>query len=204
MTTAPYNFFKQQPLRRKRWTREEYERAADLGLFRPDERLELLEGEIVEKMPQITPHTTAICRCERLLNNIFLMAHVVRTQMPLALGLRSEPEPDVAVVVGSIDDYEVYHPITAVLVIEVSDSTLAVDRGLKASLYARAGIRDYWILNLGLRVLEVYRQPAPQHGKRLGFGYELIQTIAETESISPLAAQLAPILVAEILPRRRE
>lgn len=204
MTTASFNSFKQRPLRRKRWTREEYERAAELGLFRPEERLELLEGEIVEKMPQNTPHATAICRCERLLNRIFTTANVVRTQLPLALGLRSEPEPDVALVSGSIDDYEDSYPSTAVLIIEISDSTLRVDRGLKASLSARAGIPDYWILNLGQRVLEVHRQPTTLRGRRLGYGYENIQTIPETERVSPLAAPDTSILVADLLPRRHD
>ena len=165
--------------------------------------MELLEGEIVEKMPQDSPHATAIRRCERLLNHSFTTDHIVQVQLPLALGLRSEPEPDVAVVAGSIADYEDSHPTTAILVIEISDSTLRVDRGLKASLYARTGIPDYWILNLGQRVLEVHRRPEPQRGKRLGYGYETIQTVPETESIAPLAAPDASILVADLLPRRR-
>src|SRR5215831_19338892 len=111
---------------RRGFTRAEYMLAAEVGILKPDERLELIEGEIYLKMsPQKAPHATTIRLVENALNRIFSEGHDVRVQLPLALGERSEPEPDVAVVAGSLWDYQIEHPTTAELVIEVSDTTLA-------------------------------------------------------------------------------
>jgi Uma2 family endonuclease len=92
-------------------------------------------------------------------------------QTPLAFDPDSEPEPDLAVVVGTPRDYRAHHPTTAVLIMEVSDTTLAFDRRQKGSLYARAGILDYWILNLNRRMLEVYRSPIADPVAPYGFSY---------------------------------
>ncbi|HLK56186.1 MAG TPA: Uma2 family endonuclease [Chthonomonadaceae bacterium] len=187
---------------RKLWSRKEYEHLIDLGVFTPDDRLELLEGEIVYKMPQNTPHSTGIRLSEKLLNRIFAEGYDVRAQLPLAVSDDSEPEPDIAVVLGDVRDYEVEHPTTAVLVIEVADSTLMTDRKIKARLYARAGVLEYWIVNLNDRVLEVHRNPTVNVENSGEPGYVVIQTYAETESLAPLAMTNAVILVSDLLPRR--
>jgi Uma2 family endonuclease len=189
--------------RRRRWTRVEFDRAEAMGLFNPEERLELIEGEIYEKDAIVnTPHAVAQRRCEKVLNTIFAQGCDVRGQLPLALGRRSKPLPDIAVVVGSMDDYEDEHPTTALLILEISDTTLRLDRGRKAHLYARFGIQDYWILNLNNRTLEVCRQPLSPPGRPADSIYEIITILTETDTIAPLAAQETPISIADLLPRR--
>jgi Uma2 family endonuclease len=185
----------------RRWTRAEYERAGQLGLFRPDERLELIDGEIVEKMtPQNTPHSVGIRLCELALREPFRVGHDVRCQLPLGLGDDSEPEPDIAVVVGAPRDYLDAHPATAVLVIEVADTSLSIDRSVKSHLYARAGIPEYWILNLTDRTLEVHRQPGPMAEQPLGHSYQFLQCLDVSQSVCPLAAAGCSISVADLLP----
>ena len=142
-----------QTVQTRRWTRDEYDRMIATGIFHPEERLELLEGEIVHMTPQGSGHATAVRLVEDALRNLFNVGFDVRVQMPLALGTDSEPEPDVAVVVGPPRDYRDEHPRVAILVVEVADSTLSLDRERKAALYARAGIQEYWLLNLTDRCL---------------------------------------------------
>jgi Uma2 family endonuclease len=185
---------------RRLWTREEYNHAYDAGIFRPEERLELIGGEIFIKMTQNGPHATAILLLQRILFTFFVTGFQVRIQLPLALGDSNQPEPDFAIVAGSDRDYVQHHPSTAALIVEISDSTLASDRKTKASLYAQAGIVDYWVLNLTDRVLEVYRDPAPLSGYPFGHYYRSITTYPDTASIAPLAAPEHAIAVADMLP----
>jgi Uma2 family endonuclease len=179
----------------RRWTVAEYYQAAEAGVFHPEERLELIEGEIFRMSPQDSPHATACDLTEDALRGVFGRGYRVRTQKPLSLGADSVPEPDLAVVRGGVRDYAKAHPTTAELVVEVADSSLGYDRNRKAPLYARAGVPDYWILNLSERVLEIYRDPDPANGQ-----YRQITRLGEDESISPLAAPTASILVRELLP----
>ena len=124
---------------RRLWTRAEFERIADAGVFGPEERLELIEGEIIVKVTQNSPHTTSMNLTAEALRPI-LTGLYIRIQLPLNMGASSQPEPDFAFVEGSIRDYAQAHPTTAVLVVEISDSTLVYDRRTKAGLYARAGV----------------------------------------------------------------
>lgn len=184
----------------RHWTREEYHRMAELGLIGPEERLELIEGEIVQKMtPQKSPHATAIRLVEEALRRAFGAGFDVRVQLPLALSPLSEPEPDVAVVRGGPRDYRDAHPTTALLVVEVADTTLAFDRRTKGSLYARAQIADYWILNLSAQEVEVYRRPAPDPGAPFGFRYVRVMRHGPDDAITPLASPHA-VPVADLLP----
>jgi Uma2 family endonuclease len=182
------------------WTVDEFQRAYDLGAFGVGVRVELLEGIIVEKQGQSVPHAWAICAMYETLRGVFTEGSDVRNQLPLILGPRSKPEPDLAVVVGSFNDYKRDHPTTAALVVEVSDTTLAMDRTTKASLYARGGIEDYWIVNLPDGVLEVHRQPAPMTGQPLGYHYRSIIRLTAADTLSPLARPDAVIAVANLLP----
>ena len=181
------------------WTVKEFQRAYDLGVFGFDTRLELIEGEIIRKMPQNEPHSWAIRAMENALNRAFASGHDVRSQLPLVFGARNKPEPDVAVVAGSFDDYKRKHPTTAVLVVENSDSTLVQDRTAKASVYARAGIEEYWIVNLPDTVLEVHRQPAPMADQPLGHHYRSIVRLTAADTIAPLGAPDSAIAVASLL-----
>lgn len=187
-------------VRTKHWTRVEYERLIDLGAFRPGERLELVGGALLVCEPQGGPHFTAIGLVEDALRQVFGSGWTVRAQGPIALDEDSEPEPDLAVVPGSRRDHRRFHPSHPVLIVEVAESSLAFDRGEKGSLYARAGIADYWILNLPDQVLEVYRAPAAAPHLPYGHRYGATTVLGVRDMVSPLAAPTASILVADLLP----
>jgi Uma2 family endonuclease len=179
------------------WTREEYERRILEGFFHPEERLELVDGVLYEMTPQSSFHTGGIRLAERFLKSFFAHGFDVRTQSPLALGLDSEPEPDVAVVPGNLEDYFSAHPTTAVLIVEVADSSLLHDRKRKKRLYARAGIPEYWLVNLVDGCLEIYRDPKD--------GIYTQSTVLRGEDlVSPLARPEASIKVADLLPFPRK
>jgi Uma2 family endonuclease len=185
----------------RRWTRAEYDRLIELGIFRPGEHLELLGGHLIVSEPQGSLHATAVGLVEDSLRVCFGSGWVVRGQMPIALDDESEPEPDVAVVPGTRRDYEAAHPARPVLLVEVAESSLAADRGPKAELYARAGIADYWILNLVDRVLEVCRNPVTAAVQASGWHYREITVLQPDASIAPLARPGATVKVAALLPR---
>lgn len=182
--------------RTRRWTREEYYRAYDIGLFGPTEKLELIRGEIKEKMPQGSRHASAVTLCfDALYSPAKQHAAFVRCQLPLTFLNDSEPEPDLAVVAGSARDYNANHPLpeNVLLVVEVSDTTLLYDRTEKAKLYAEAGIPEYWIINVASGYLEVRRDP--DDGE-----YRSLQTIRSHGTIAPLFSSDTPLSAAELLP----
>ncbi|HVC35615.1 MAG TPA: Uma2 family endonuclease [Chloroflexota bacterium] len=178
----------------KRWTRQEYDRMIEAGVFSPGDRIQLIEGEIIEMTPQNVLHAAGVRAAEEAMRRAFGDGFDIRVQFPLALGRDSEPEPDVAVVPGHWRDYLTSHPATAALVVEVSDSSLQFDRERKARIYARAGIREYWIVSLLDRVVEVYRDPTPNGG------YATQNIVRAGESIQPLGRPTATIGAGELLP----
>lgn len=182
-----------------RWTRDEYYRMAEVGFFL-GRKVELIKGEVIEMSPQDSGHTTAVSLLDYLFKAAFPRGWVVRIQSPLALGAESDPEPDIAVVKGSPRDFVRSQPSTAALVIEVASSSLEYDRTSKASLYAEAGIQDYWIVDLIKRRLEVYRNRREDETPSLGFGYADRMVLEAGESVSPLALPEARLLVADMLP----
>jgi Uma2 family endonuclease len=179
----------------RHWSREEYDRMVDAGILGPEDRLELIEGEILTMAPQKSPHVTGVHLVSEVLREAFRGREaVVRSQAPLALDDESEPEPDVAVVEGrSLREFRGAHPRTALLIVEVADSSLAFDRGRKLALYARAGIPEYWVLNLIDGALEVYREPA-------GDRYRSATVLGSGDAVRPAAAPGAEILVGDLLP----
>lgn len=185
-----------EAIRPRRWTRIEYERMVEGGIFRPDDRLELVDGQLVVKEPQDSDHFTAILLVADVLRAAFGPGWLVRPQGPVAIDDRSEPEPDVSVVQGSPREYRGAHPVWPVLVVEVSKSRLGFDRARKATLYARNGIEDYWIVNIVDRVLEVHREPVRVRRPR----YRSVKVLAPDDVVSPLAAPAARIVVADLLP----
>lgn len=186
---------------RLKWTRVQYERAIEAGLFDHGSNVELIGGDITEKMsPQNSPHSAAIGALQFALGGVFEDGYWIRIQLPLALGEDSEPEPDVAVVTGSWRDYTAAQPSSALLVVEVSDNTLVFDCGAKASLYARAGIPEYWILNLQDRVLEVFRDPAVDVDQPFGYIYKSATRYTVGQNLSPLAANESSVSVSDLLP----
>lgn len=187
-------------MRTRRFTRVEYETLVDRGFFRPDERLELLDGLLVVKEPQGSLHATAVLLVRDALQRAFGRRYHVRPQLPIALDDASEPEPDISVVKGKAREYRHAHPARPVLVVEIAESSLAKDRRRKGALNARAGIEDYWILNLVDRVLEVYRDPYRTGSRRSGWTYRTVRVLRPGASVSPLAAPQARIRVADLLP----
>lgn len=132
------------------------------------------------------------------LRGVFAEGFVVDSQLPLRLGKLDEPKPDVAVLDGSIRDFADFHPTTAVLIVEVADTSIRFDRKEKSELYAESGIEEYWIVNLKKRCIEVHRGPAPDENGNAY--YSEIFVVAGSNSISPLARPKAKIKVASILP----
>src|SRR5262249_39385210 len=186
--------------RTRRFTRAEYERLIELGIFQPDEEIELIGGELLVAEAQGGPHYTAIPRTAKALEAAFGRGWEVRTEGPIALDDDSEPEPDVAVVPGKPEDYSRSHPSRPVLTVEVAESSLAVDRRHKGSVYARAGLADYWLLNLVERVLEVYREPQPDPTARFGWRYARVEVLDATARVTPLAKPDSSVRVDDLLP----
>ena len=184
----------------KTWTRDEYYRLADCGWFQ-DERTELIGGEIFVVSPQKFLHAATVDCVVKLLHDRIGKDFWVRAQLPLFCRNDSEPEPDVSVVRGTRASYD-DHPRTAVLVVEVSNTSLALDRTDKASLYASAGIADYWIINLVDEVLEVHRDPAVDIQQPFGHAYRSVQTYQRADTIAPLAAPESEISVGDLLPKK--
>ncbi|MBC6419386.1 MAG: Uma2 family endonuclease [Prochloron sp. SP5CPC1] len=148
-------------VRKKRFTLQEYHRLTEIGFFKEDDRVELIQGEIMEMAAKGTAHT--VC-CSNLLIALAMQVSdraKLRCQDPILLPSNSEPEPDFAVVRNREDDYLASHPTPEdiLLVIEIADSSLHYDRQIKLPLYAAAGITDYWIVNLLENQLESYQKP---------------------------------------------
>lgn len=183
--------------RARRWTRDEYYQMADLGWFQ-DQRVELIEGRIVQMPPQTELHYATIHRSSGVLSRVFGKGHVVRSQAPMSVAAASDPEPDIAVVQGTLEDFT-EHPTTALLAVEVSLTTLLFDRR-KAGLYAKAGVPDYWIINLPDRQLEIRRDPMVDETKPFGFTYRTTTIYKPGETVTPLAAPSSPITVNDLLP----
>jgi Uma2 family endonuclease len=181
-----------------RWSRGEYAQLIDHGILDEDDPVELLDGLLLVKEPQRSPHRTAVLLTEKALERAFGEGWFVQTQIPIILDDRSEPEPDVCVVRGSPRDYVTVHPSRPALIAEVAQSGLHLARGRKAAAYARAGIADYWILNLAGRVLEVHREPRRSPGRH--WGYASIAILGSDGTVSPLIAPAASIHVADLLP----
>jgi Uma2 family endonuclease len=182
-----------------RWTKDQYYRMAEMGWFE-GKRVELIEGEIVEMSPIGSRHWICVGLAADALHRIFPHSYIVATQNPLNLGSGSEPIPDVAVITGAWRDYKDSIPTTAVLVVEVADTTLKTDRIRKAALYARAGIPEYWIVNLVRNQLEVQRHPEPGLGPSSRFGYRDVVVLTANDTVAPMAAPHAAIAVSELLP----
>lgn len=180
-------------LKTHRFTREEYDRMVETGILTTDDKVELIEGEILAMSPQNGPYATATRLAQKTLEGIFGPGHDVRAQFPLALEADSEPEPDLAVVAGSPRDYRTRHPETALLVVEVAETSLTFDRTVKQSLYARSGIPEYWIINLRDRQVEVFRGPAAS-------GYRSLATYTSGQSFSPAGQPAARVVVDDLLP----
>lgn len=143
------------------WTVDEYHRMAVAGILSPDERVELIEGQIIPMSAKNPPHAaTNLCAADYL-RNLLSGRALIRIQDPISLSAYSEPEPDIAVVRVDSQRYLEHHPTAdeIFLLVEVADTTLARDRKQKAPIYAKAKIADYWILDVNTRQVYVFREP---------------------------------------------
>ena len=181
-----------------RWSKEEYYRLGKVGFFE-GQRTELIDGEIFVVSPQNFPHAITTDRVATVLRKALGADYWVRTQLPQDTGRTSLPEPDISVVPGPPERYR-DHPSQAVLVVEVSDTSLSFDRKRKAAHYAAAGVPDYWIVNLKQRQLEIFRDPQPDSSQAGRWRYQNQTTLTLADTISPLQLPTASISVASMLP----
>ena len=183
------------PVTLRKWTVKEYHKLGEMGIFHPEERVELIAGLIIKMSAKGTAHSSATRRSNRLLQNLLENQAWVLIQDPIELNDESEPEPDISVVRIDPLDYATHHPTASdvYLIIEVADSSLAYDCNTKAKAYAKSGILDYWVLNVSDRQLHVFRQPSEN-------GYQSEEILAESARISPLLFPQVAIAIQEMLP----
>jgi Uma2 family endonuclease len=184
---------------RKRFTREEAHRMSDLGLLRG--RYELVDGDVIDKMGQNPPHASTFRKLQAWLFAIF-SADQLRFQLPVEVApkdqILSEPEPDVAIVTDGSLDYESRHPRGDELValIEIADTSADFDRSVKARLYARAGVAEFWVIDLNRRAVIVHRDPGPEE-------YGDVRLFGEQEATSFACRPDKRIAIASLLPAPR-
>lgn len=173
---------------------QDYHRMAEAGILLPDERVELLGGQIIRKAAKGTAHSAAVSRIEHLLRDRVGDRVLICLQDPIRLDDYSEPEPDVAVVRPDPQYYEDHHPTPAevFLLIEVADTSLKFDCETKALAYARSGIAEYWVLDVNDRKLHIYRSPSAN-------GYQSETILAESLAVAPLAFPECVVVVKELL-----
>lgn len=167
---------------RRLFTVEEYERMVEAGILHEDDRVELIEGEIVEMTPINPPHFGTVNRVTELLIGHLRGRATVAVQGPVRLFPRSMPEPDFSVLVPRDDFYSTAlpQPSDIYLVIEVSDTSLRYDRDRKLPLYGRYGVREMWVVDIPHSRLIVARRPGPD-------GYDQITVVARGETVTPEA-----------------
>lgn len=182
-----------------RWTLAEYHELYKTGLFQ-DKKVMLLDGVLYVMVMPNPPHDTSLALVEDWLRTVFTSGHHIRTQKGFDIGTAHDPGPDLAVVAGSIRDYATRTPTTAVMVVEVAESTLSIDTTTKAELYATAGVPEYWVIDVVNRQLHVFRDPQPLPAGLGAIAYRTHITRSPTDTISPLAAASATISVADLLP----
>jgi Uma2 family endonuclease len=181
----------------RRFTRAEYYRMWELGFFE-NQRVELIDGEIIRMAPQNNPHALTVAIINGWLVKTLGDAYTVRCQLPLVASDFTEPEPDFAVLPGSPESQK-EHPHSGLLIIEVAATSIAYDRK-KALIYASVGVPEYWIIHLPKRRLEVYRHPIADEEAKFGFKYREAFTLEAGEQIKPLELPLVAVNVSRLFP----
>ena len=180
-----------------KWTRAEYFKLGERGFFN-GRRVQLIFGEIVEMPKQNWPHVAGCRKTAELMERAFAGRGWVHRAEPIDM-THSDPQPDVAVIPGRFEDYT-DHPTTALLIVEVSDSTLNYDLTTKAELYATAGVPEYWVLDVTGRQLVVFRDPQPLAAALGAVAYQTRLALAAADGVSPLHAPNVTVAVADLLP----
>ena len=176
------------------FTVDEYYRMAEAGLFSEDDRLELIEGEVVEMSPIGSRHAACVDRLNRLFSTRVEGRAIVRVQSPIRLGRYSEPQPDLALLQPRDDFYAQAHPEPedVLLVVEVAETSAAYDREVKVPLYARSGIPEVWLVDLEAGQVEVYREPTPK-------GYREVERVGPGQPLAPQALPDRELAVEAII-----
>jgi Uma2 family endonuclease len=179
---------------RRTFTVDEYHRMANAGIFREDDRIELLDGEILEMTPIGSRHAATVDRLNQLFSDRARRRAIVRIQSPIRISERSEPQPDVALLQPRADFYAQAHPgpEDVILVVEVAETSVEVDRSVKVPLYARAGIPEVWLMDLSGDCIEVFQEPSPQ-------GYQEIQRVRRGDRLAPRAFPDLDLAVHDLL-----
>ena len=178
-----------------RLSAEEYLRLIDDGVLGPDDRVELLEGVVVSMAAQNAPHASGVARVYRALFLAVGDRAVLRPQLTFVAGDYSVPEPDVAIVPGGYPDYDAVHPRTALLIVEVADTSLAQDRITKVGIYAAADIPEYWIVDVRSQCVEVYRHPIPDERR-----YRTRTVAHRGQQIQLVALPVTMVAIHDLLP----
>ena len=181
-------------LSKRLFTVEEFHRMAQAGILTEDDRVELLEGEILAMSPIGTRHAACMKRLIRLFDRSVGDGAIVAAQDPIQLAEHSEPQPDLAVLTPRDDFYSHAHPGPSdiLLLIEVAETSAETDRDVKLPLYARSGILEVWLVNLADEGVEIYRQPSP-------VGYRERRTVQRGDHLTPQALPGVDLAVADVL-----
>jgi Uma2 family endonuclease len=169
-------------MQKRLFTVQEYHLMGDAGIFSNNERVELIEGEIIEMAAIGTRHASSVKRLIAVFSDLERKRAIIGAQDPIQLTERTEPQPDVVLLQPRADYYATAHPVPSevLLLVEVSDSTVDFDRDVKVPNYARSGIQEVWLWDLEVNCLEVYRDPTAN-------GYTSIHKFERGEIVSPLA-----------------
>jgi Uma2 family endonuclease len=176
----------------RRWTRTEYMRLADEGWF-TGQRVQLIEGDIIQMPRQGHKHCLALHHMYEYLRGVYEPGHWIRLLTQLDFGPDSQPEPDIAVAEHDVDFYN-DHPTSALLAVEISDSSLRLDKR-KANLYAAAGIPEYWMVDLSSRSVLVHRLPVVDPKMEFGHRYDDVHSMIGSQRIAPMAKPEAMISI---------
>ena len=181
-------------IERRLFTVDEYHRLIDTGIFHEDERIELINGELVRMAPIGHTHGGQVKRLNRTWGRLLGDRAIVSVQDPVTLPDFAEPQPDIMLLRPREDDYARSNPTAGdvLLIVEVADSSLVYDQQVKGLMFAQAGIADYWIVNLTAGQLLVYREPTPT-------GYGSVQTLGKGDTVTPLAFPDLTIQVSDLL-----
>jgi Uma2 family endonuclease len=184
-------------LQRRRFTADEYYRIAEAGILHEDDRVELVDGEIVEMTPIGSPHAACVDRLALFLQRSVDDRGIVRVQGPIRLDAHSEPQPDLSVLKPRADFYASGHPAPSdvLLVVEVADTSLRYDRDVKVPLYARAAIAETWLVDLLNERVEIFSQPTPH-------GYQQSRRAGRGERLTSSAVPAVSLLVDDIIGHR--
>jgi Uma2 family endonuclease len=166
----------------RRFSVEEYHRMAEAGILKPDDRVELLDGDIIPMAPMSSRHAAVVSKIGRWLSRKLADHALIRTQLPVRLDDYSEPEPDIALVRFRENDYADAHPAPAdiFLLVEVAQSSLTFDREIKIPQYARAGVSEVWLFNLEHQHVECFSEPGPR-------GYAVTRIVRRGATLAPHA-----------------